>query len=1031
MRGIWQDISQSGSALLKGTAALALVCVLATLLLSAQTLLAASRLQTSIDREFALEAAQTRLLRGLADRSEGRGEGRLEDTLQALLQQPEYGFRYLALRDAEGSIVAANGRYESLNRNSALSPALRRWLRTTLYTALGETGLLTLSDGERTVGSVEYSIGSTRARLVRDAAVDRLRTTGWVAGVLALLFGGATLLLLRAAMTASPTLRAATERSRAPLLGAAARTAPAEAGRKSDDPLPAALDGVQIGLIDIDHELRVRGLNAAAALLTGWREEDALGQLVYTVFHARDDVGAPIISPAERCVREGTAQAAVELRLRPRSGSGQDAMVEARALPLAGMNGGARMLFHDVSARIAQRLELHTQARVAQGVIDHLLEAVLTTDAAGVLKSANTRALRMFGYSAEEMLRMTVARLLPVPFMNTPGLKLTDYMPGGSARMPKLAGWRKDATTFPAELVVEPMRVGGDDRLVVIIRDITEQMRSQSLAQRLGRLLDSASEEVYIFDAQSLYFIEVNKGARKNLGLKPDQLARMSLASIATDLEPALLQSYLARLRGGDAEHVTYKTSHRRSDGSTYPVEVRLSFSRDEEPPVFMAIALDITEREAAEKRMRQLAHYDALTSLPNRTLLFDRLKQAMHVAARAERQLAILFMDLDGFKPVNDQYGHEAGDAVLQAVAHRLNAGLRAADTVSRFGGDEFVVLAHSIRDAEDALVLAAKIHEVFKAPFEVRGEKVSLSTSIGIALYPQDNVDAESLLRHADAAMYEAKQRGPASSQLYVVPGAEALSSKPRPQRVDLAREIHAGLASQQFNVQFLPVLAATGEVAAAVVDFYWLHPEFGRVDSRDTLMAARRAGLNAEIEQWMLQECAAQYRLGQQQGLPALPVLLPLTGRQWRDPEFAERLRSTLQAAGAPMKLLIPLIDGSDWQDAAGAVQMLWPQLFQQGLRIAVRAPDPSGTFDGIGLVLLPLRGSGANEENEALAALRRYQGLEPLLVLENVASAAQWDLLRKAGARHGCGHGLQPPLTPLAFAVWCSGRESKAI
>lgn len=1031
MRAIWQDITQSGSAVLKGAAAVAAVCVLGTLIVAGQALSSAAVLQTAIDRDFALDAAQKRLVTGLIDRSEGRGASRVEDTLQALLLQPEYGFRYLAVRDAEGSMLAAHGRYESLNRNTSLSPALRRWLRATLYTAMGETGQLTLREGDRTVGSVEYAIGSARARLVRDAAVDRLRTTGWVAGLLALLFGGATVLLLRSAMAATPTARVAGERSKAPLAGGAPRLAPKVAEPAGTDPLPAALDTVQLGLIDVDHDLRVRGLNDTAAALTGWRAQDAIGQLVYTVFHARDDVGAPIISPAERCVREGTVQAAVELRLRPRGGSGQDSMVEARALPLAGLNGGARMLFHDVSVRLAQRLELHTQARVAEGVIDHLLEAVLTTDAAGVLKSANTRALRMFGYSSEEMLRMTVARLLPVPFMNTPGLKLTDYMPGGAARMPKLAGWRKDATTFPAELVVEPMRVGGEDRLVVIIRDITEQMRSQSLAQRLGRLLDSASEEVYIFDAQSLYFIEVNRGARKNLGLKPDQLARMSLASIATDLEPALLQSYLARLRGGDAEHVTYKTSHRRSDGSTYPVEVRLSFSRDEEPPVFMAIALDITEREAAEKRMRQLAHYDALTSLPNRTLLFDRLKQAMLVAARAERQLAILFMDLDGFKPVNDQYGHEAGDAVLQAVAHRLNAGLRAADTVSRFGGDEFVVLAHSIRDAEDALMLASKIHEVFKAPFEIRGEKVSLSTSIGVALYPYDNVDAEGLLRHADAAMYEAKQLGPARSQIYTLPGAEAAAIKPRPQRVDLAREIHAGLATHQFNVQFLPVITASGEVAAAVVDFFWMHPEFGRVDSRDTLLAARRAGLNAEIEQWMLQECAAQYRLGQQQGLPALPVLLPLTGRQWRDPEFAERLRSTLQSVAAPMKLLIPLIDGSDWQDAAGAVQMLWSQLFQQGLRIAVRAPDPAGTFDGISFVLLPLRGTGPAEENEALATLRRYQALEPLLLLENIASATQWDLLRKAGARLACGSGLQGALTPLEFAVWCSGRESKAI
>lgn len=1028
MRALWEDMQASQNGALRLAAALAAFCVIAVVALSLRAVLSAGSLQRDIDRDFALDAAQQRLVIGLA----GHDTARVEQALQAVLQQAEYGFRYLAVRDTDGSVLAAQGRYESLNRNTSLSPAFRRWLRATLYTAFGDTGLLTLRDGDRTVGSLEYAIGSTRARLVRDEAVDRLRTTGWVGATLALLFGGATLLLLRAALAGANTQVATRERSKAPLVGSSkGRAAPSTPGDDASDPLPAAFDALKIGLLDIDADLRVRLINDTAAELTGWRPQDALGQLIYTVFHARDDAGAPIVSPAERCAREGTAQAGMELRLRPRSGNGRDAMVEARAVPLVGVNTGARMLFQDVSGRISQRDELRNQARVAEGVIDHLLEAVLTTDTTGVLKSANSRALRMFGYAAEEMQRMTVARLLPVPFMNTPGLKLTDYMPGGQSRMPKLAGWRKDATTFPAELVVEPMRAGGEDRLVVIIRDITEQMRSQSLAQRLGRLLDSASEEVYIFDAQSLYFIEVNKGARKNLGLKPDQLTRMSLASIATDLEPAMLQSYLARLRGGEAEHVTYKANHRRSDGSTYPVEVRLSFSRDEEPPVFMAIALDITEREAAEKRMRQLAHYDALTNLPNRTLLFDRLKQAMHVAARAERQLAVVFMDLDGFKPINDAHGHDAGDSVLQAVADRLNAGLRAADTVARFGGDEFVVLAHSIRDSEDAITLAGKIHELFKVPFDIRGEKVTLFTSIGIVLYPSDASDAEGLLRHADAAMYEAKQKGRGGTHVFVTPNASTEPARPKPQRVDLAREIHAGLSNSQFHLQFLPVLGAPGEVVGAVADFYWQHPGIGRVDSRDTLQAARRAGLNAEIENWMLRECASQYRQAQQHGLPPLPVLLPLTGRQWRDPEFPERLRGIMDAVGAPLKLLMPLIDGVDWLDAADGVQMLWPQLLQHGLRIAVRNPAPEGAMDGIALVVLPLQGTTSTDEAQLLALMRRYQRVEQPVLLEGLNNAAQWDLLHKSGARYACGNSLQQALTPLEFAVWTGSREAKPL
>lgn len=544
MRRVWASIRESHSVALQWATALAAFCVLATLALSLKAVVAAAHLQGEIDQDFVLESAQQRLTIGLRDHQQaGAAEdsSRLEDTLDALLRQADYGFQYLAVRDADGTVLAARGRYEALNRNSLLSPAMRQWLRTRLYTLMGDTGLLTLREGNRTVGSLEYAIGSPRARLVRDEAVDRLRSTGWIGATLALLFGAANLLLLRFTLIA-PAAGTLPGGRMAELWGAdeRGRAALAITPGTARDPLPVAFDNLQIGLLDIDAELRVQLLNDTAVALTGWSASDAVGQLVYTVFHARDEAGAPIVSPAENTVRQSAAQPVQELRLRPRGGRGQDVMVEARAVPLTGINGGARMMFQEISNRIAQRDELRTQARVAEGVIDQLREAVLTTDSVGVLKSANSRALRMFGYSAEEMQRMTVARLLPVPFMNTPGLKLTDYMPGGQARLPKLAGWRKDATTFPAELVVEPMRAGGEDRLVVIIRDITEQMRSQSLAQRLGRLLDSANEEVYIFDAQSLYFIEVNKGARKNLGLKAAQLARMSLSTIATDLDPML-----------------------------------------------------------------------------------------------------------------------------------------------------------------------------------------------------------------------------------------------------------------------------------------------------------------------------------------------------------------------------------------------------------------------------------------------------------------------------------------------------------
>lgn len=1008
----------------QAAAVLSLLSVLAASLLSLQSLWSAQQLQVRINRAWALESAQRQLLPIL----ETGTDAALETVLLGLLQGADLGFRYLAVLDADGQALIARGRYESINRSRWLPAQARSRLRLALYNSFGETGRISLDDGERRLGTLEYAIGANTAHVVRDEAVDRLYRLGFYGAVLALLFGGASLLLLRALwpqraalsvrLTAAPTSGGAAQPSAPPL---AVLTMPGE----------EAYDQMQIGMLLVDAEQRVRAINATASRLTGWSASDAIGQLVYTVFHVRDAQGEPQASPAERCLREHSGQPSQSLRLRPRGGSLSEQHVEASACPQPLSDGGqgALMLFRDVSAAVAERRSQEQRAVLAEGIVDHLSESVLTTDLQGLIQSANARALRLFGYTEEEMLRMTVARLLPVPFMNTPGLKLTDYVAAGSGRMPKLAGWRKDATTFPAELLVEVMRGDGEERLVVVVRDISERLRSQGLAQRLGRLLDAASEEIYVFDAQSLYFIEVNKGARRNLGLKPEQLSRMSLSSIATDLDPAALQSYLSKLRGGDSDHVSYKTRHRRQDGSSYPVEVRLSFSREEEPPVFMAIALDITEREAAEKQMRQLAHFDSLTGLPNRTLLVDRLQQAMRVAARGERQLGLFFLSLDDFKAINERHGHAVGDQILRAVADRLGSGLRLADTVSRLGGDEFVVLAQGIRDPDEALQLAEKIQEQLRVPVEVRGQRFPLSASIGISLSPLDPADAEGLLRHADLAMIQAQRQGPGQVRLHPLDHAEPAGSEQLP---DLSRDIHAALETGEIQLRLLPVFTADESVAAAEADFCWQHPRHGDIGSEETLRAARRLGLNAVIESWLLREVLRLQSPNQPQALPSLPILLPLTARQWRDPEFAERLRELLEQFRVPPSQLIPLIEGEDWPDAVDSVQLLWSRLLRQGLRLAVRRPALDAVLEAVALVVLPPEfASGAGHDEGSLEPIRRYaSGGRPLL-LEGLSANPSRLRLQQAGVRYFCGPALQAPLSAVEFMARFGGRPLKPL
>ncbi|TAM12764.1 MAG: sensor domain-containing diguanylate cyclase [Nevskiaceae bacterium] len=540
--------------------------------------------------------------------------------------------------------------------------------------------------------------------------------------------------------------------------------------------LLSALAQAGYGVIVTDADARVRWLNDAAQSLTGWLGGDALGQRVFSVFRLEDDQGEVMPSPVEAALAEH------DVGLRRYSGwlcarDGTREWVDAQAVACFGIAGGERdgqavLWFEDAGARQRARRAVQRRTEIAEAVINELAEAVLLLDATGRVQRANARALRMFGYGSAEMGQLTIARLMPVPFMNAPDVQFTEYRTNPSRRLPRAVAWRKDATHFPARLVVEPLPVMGDDGgYVALVRDDTETQRSVNMAQRLGRLLDSAVEEIYVFDANSLYFLEVNRGAQRNLGYTNEELRTMTPLMVAEGLAQETLLGYLAQLRGGDREHLVYRTRHRRADGTVYPVEVRLNFSRDEEPPVFMAMAVDISDREAQEKEMSHLAHFDALTGLPNRPQLMLRLQAAMALAASSPKQLAVMFMDIDKFKVINDTCGHDVGDEVLRAVAQRLREALRTADTVARLGGDEFVVLAEGINNNEDATRVVEKLQAAVAQPVAVGGQQLPIAFSIGITLYPNDNADMETLLKHADEAMYAAKHAGRGTHRFYEI--------------------------------------------------------------------------------------------------------------------------------------------------------------------------------------------------------------------------------------------------------------------
>ncbi|RME32429.1 MAG: diguanylate cyclase, partial [Deltaproteobacteria bacterium] len=323
------------------------------------------------------------------------------------------------------------------------------------------------------------------------------------------------------------------------------------------------------------------------------------------------------------------------------------------------------------------------------------------------------------------------------------------------------------------ELVARPYgRIGqGICGVTGTLRDVTaKRLAEEALRENEERYrrIFSNIQDIYFESSMGGLIIEVSPSVEAALGQRRDQLVGMPFAMLCDDPDSIgqVRQLLLEQGRVKDFELML-----RRRGGQLVPGSVNASLVRDDagKPIKIVGSIRDISERKQAEKEIRQLAYHDQLTGLPNRSLLRDRMQQALAQARRQNRQMALLFLDLDRFKDVNDTLGHEAGDTLLRQVSDQLKSCVRQSDTVARLGGDEFVILLTSVKTERDPVVVAEKILKLLNRPFPINGKEVFTSTSIGIAMFPNDGEDPETLLKHADMAMYEAKEHGRGHFQFF----------------------------------------------------------------------------------------------------------------------------------------------------------------------------------------------------------------------------------------------------------------------
>ena len=338
---------------------------------------------------------------------------------------------------------------------------------------------------------------------------------------------------------------------------------------------------------------------------------------------------------------------------------------------------------------------------------------------------------------------------------------------------------------------------------------------------------------------------------------------------------------------------------NRRKSGEIYPEWLSISTVKNQqgETTHYVGIFSDITERKQAEERVRHLAHYDALTDLPNRTLFHDRLQQALIQAQRSHDQVAVMFIDLDRFKIINDTLGHNVGDLLLQAVAQRLTNCVRQGDTVCRQGGDEFVILLPQISHAEDAALVAQKILESVNRPFVLDGHELHIGASIGISFFPADGVDTETLMKNADVAMYRAKELGRNNYQFYLS-DMNARSFE----RLALETSLRRAVEHDELDVYYQPLMDAhSNKLVGMEALVRWHHPDLGLVNPAQFIPLAEETGMIIPIGAWVLRHACMQAREWHKQGHGALRVSVNLSARQFRQTDFAGSVRRILDETG----------------------------------------------------------------------------------------------------------------------------------
>ena len=657
----------------------------------------------------------------------------------------------------------------------------------------------------------------------------------------------------------------------------------------------------------------------------------------------------------------------------------------------------------------------------------------LTLTGQGLISEVNLAGARLLGEERKKMLQRRFARFVTLESMKRYDRLFASMMQHDERQACELELRRGDGSLFHAQL--DCLRVAAGDKppvVRIVLTSITERKQAEAALQeseaRKSAIVQTALDCVVTIDHEGK-ILEFNPAAERVFGHQRAEVLGRELAQVI--IPPSQREAHRQGLKRYLATGETQVLGKRieltalRSDGSEFPVELAITRMGTEGPPTFTGFVRDITQRKAAEADIEHLAFYDPLTQLPNRRLLLDRLQQALAARTRSRQQGAILFIDLDDFKSLNDNQGHDVGDMLLQQVAQRLLAVVREVDTVARLGGDEFVVVLEELNgNRQQAAIQAEIVGEKFLAalaqPFILAGHEHHSTAGIGVTLFSDHRETVDDLLKRADLAVYQAKAAGRNKLRFFDQEMQAAVSA-----RTAMEADLRRGVREGQLVIHYQPQVDSEGRLTGAEALVRWQHPRRGLIEPAEFIPLAEETGLIQPLGQWVLESVCAQLRNWSTGPDTAhLSLAMNVSAHEFRHPEFLPRVLAVIDQTGVdPHKLMLEFTESLLLDDLQGTVAKM----------TALRARGGGFSLDDFGtgysslayLKHLPLDQlkidryfvrdilTDSNDAAIARTIMALGQSLGLAVIAEGVETVEQRDFLAGQGCHAFQGYLFGPP------------------